>query len=267
MMAFKILYVEDEDQNRALIREVFKATDYDLIEAHDGQSGYDTALSERPDLILLDIGLPDIDGVEVFERIHQTPALNHIPVIALTADDSRENKERCAAAGFTNVLFKPISRFILLDTIRRHIESGGKPTRASHPKTGPLVSHKLVLIADDNEELGSILGRAFNSEYFDVRLVTNGVKAMNYLQHSRPAVVILDIHMPEISGFEVLSHIRSEDNLKETKVILITGSITAANDPRAKQADMVLLKPVDLNLLFSFAKQMIIQSPDASVQN
>jgi len=257
MMAFTILYVEDEDQNKALIREIFKASGYTLVEAYDGQSGYEAALSTHPDLILMDIGLPDMEGTEVVLKLKQTPAVAHIPVIALTADDSRENRERCSEVGCATTLFKPVSRFNLLETIRHYIDSGKMPEHPNHPQTDQLVSRKQVLIADDSDDLCAILSRAFNPKYFDVHVVGDGIRAINYLKKTTPAVVILDVIMPGLSGFDVLNHIRTEDGFEETKVILITGNEISSTDTQAERADLVLLKPIDLSALFAFAKQMM----------
>lgn len=116
-MTLKILYIEDNILNIQLVRKMLKVMNYQLIEAYDGESGYDTAMVQTPDVILLDMHLPDINGLEVLRRIKKHPHLSHIPVIALTADDSSENQQRCLEAGCDSYLVKPCSRPTLLKAI------------------------------------------------------------------------------------------------------------------------------------------------------
>jgi CheY-like chemotaxis protein len=77
-----------------------------------------------PDLILMDLGLPRVDGLETTRRIRQTPIVAHIPVIALTAHVSREDEEKARAAGCNDYLTKPVDREVLLSTLRRHLNHG-----------------------------------------------------------------------------------------------------------------------------------------------
>jgi len=259
LMAFKILYVEDEEMNKALMREVFKSSSYQLIEAHDGQSGYDAALRSQPDLILMDIGLPDMEGTEVVLKLKQTPSVAHIPVIALTADSSREKKDRCLEVGCASILLKPISRFTLLETIRKYAEPQSVapvPTQRVIDQEQP--TRKKVLVVDDNEDLRLIFTRIFERLNFEVHSVSDGFKAIETLNQTQPDVVILDVNMPGLSGFDVLSHIRGDDQLHDTKVIMVTGDSMVSTDPMTRQADLVLLKPVDIHELMYFAKRLIV---------
>jgi len=259
LMAFKILYVEDEEMNKALMREVFKSSSYQLIEAHDGQSGYDAALRSQPDLILMDIGLPDMEGTEVVLKLKQTPSVAHIPVIALTADSSREKKDRCLEVGCASILLKPISRFTLLETIRKYAEPQSVapvPTQRVIDPEQP--TRKKVLVVDDNEDLRLIFTRIFERLNFEVHSVSDGFKAIETLNQTQPDVVILDVNMPGLSGFDVLSHIRGDDQLHDTKVIMVTGDSMVSTDPMTRQADLVLLKPVDIHELMYFAKRLIV---------
>ncbi|OQY48868.1 MAG: hypothetical protein B6242_00935 [Anaerolineaceae bacterium 4572_78] len=104
----RILYVEDNFQNRLFVRRVLESMGYDVIEAEDGHKGIDTAQKENPDLILMDVGLPGMDGLETTKKLKKIPIVNRIPVIALTANAMKGDKERCLAAGCDGYLQKPI---------------------------------------------------------------------------------------------------------------------------------------------------------------
>ncbi len=104
----RILYIEDNFENRLFVRRVLESMGYEMLEAEDGQSGIERAQTELPDLILMDIGLPDIDGLETTRRLKQLPAVAHIPVIALTANAMKGDAEQALAAGCEGYLTKPI---------------------------------------------------------------------------------------------------------------------------------------------------------------
>jgi two-component system cell cycle response regulator DivK len=116
-MAYRILYVEDNFQNKRLVRKILTARGYEILEADDGLTGVEIATKEIPDLILMDISLPGIDGVEATQRIKAYQDTAQIPVIALTANAMRGDRERFIAAGCDDYLPKPISTSDLLSLI------------------------------------------------------------------------------------------------------------------------------------------------------
>jgi len=122
-MSAKILYIEDNPQNMRLVRKMLRIGGYDMLEASDGNSGLQIAASERPDLILMDINLPDIDGIEATSRLKQTADLAHIPVIALTANAMFGDKERFLDAGCDGYIAKPVTKNELLNTIALHLST------------------------------------------------------------------------------------------------------------------------------------------------
>jgi len=104
----KILIVEDNPQNMRLIEMVLRAKGYTLLKATDGEEALDMALGELPDLIIMDIQLPKLSGLEVTKKLRETPAFSHIPIICLTAYAMKGDKERIIEAGFDAYLSKPI---------------------------------------------------------------------------------------------------------------------------------------------------------------
>jgi two-component system cell cycle response regulator DivK len=121
-MTYRILYVEDNFQNKRLVRKILMARGFDVLEAEDGLTGVEIATKELPDLILMDISLPGIDGVEATRRIKAYDDTAHIPVIALTANAMRGDRERFIAAGCNDYLPKPISTNDLVDMVNRYLD-------------------------------------------------------------------------------------------------------------------------------------------------
>jgi two-component system cell cycle response regulator DivK len=120
-MTKRILVVEDQEDNRRIIRDLLTSAGYELIEATDGEAGVRLAESERPDLILMDIQLPVLDGHEATRRVKQNPELRHIPIIVVTSYALSGDDQKAMAAGSDGYVAKPFSPRQLLATIRKFL--------------------------------------------------------------------------------------------------------------------------------------------------
>jgi two-component system cell cycle response regulator DivK len=120
----KILYVEDNDDNVYMLRNRLTRAGFIVVVATDGVQGVAMAGSERPDLIIMDLTLPDMDGWEATRRIKADPTTKHIPVIALTANAMEGDREKALAAGCDDFDTKPVELLRLLDKIRALTPAG-----------------------------------------------------------------------------------------------------------------------------------------------
>ena len=121
-MPKKVLIVEDNELNMKLFHDLLEAQGYMTLETRDGLAALTMAREHRPDLILMDIQLPEISGLEVTKWLKDDEALTHIPVIAVTAFAMKGDEERIRAGGCAAYIAKPISVAHFLDTIRKHLE-------------------------------------------------------------------------------------------------------------------------------------------------
>jgi two-component system cell cycle response regulator DivK len=119
MSAKTILYVEDNEMNRKIVRDLLKRTKYTLVEAHDGEAGVAKALEIRPDLILMDIQLPKISGLDATRKLRAEAATAQTPIIAITSFALSGDDQKAKEAGATAYLAKPYSPFDLLSLIRK----------------------------------------------------------------------------------------------------------------------------------------------------
>jgi two-component system, cell cycle response regulator DivK len=131
-MSQRILVVEDQEDNRAILRDLLTAAGFELIEARTGEEGVELAERERPALILMDIQLPVIDGYEATRRIKSKAALTSIPIIAVTSYALTGDEAKARAAGCDAYVSKPFSPRQLLAKVRELLPSGGDPC-ASQP--------------------------------------------------------------------------------------------------------------------------------------
>jgi len=159
----KIAVVEDNPDNRLLVRVILEPN-YEVAEYSNGHSTLEGLAREKPDLLLLDISLPEMDGIEVLRRIRSTPTLRGLPVIALTAHAMAGDREKYLALGFDDYVTKPIvDESVLLDAIKRRLAGGPLALDTARQETGFMASGKL-------EQLRKLGGDAFTAEMIGVFL-------------------------------------------------------------------------------------------------
>lgn len=119
-----ILIVEDNEKNMKLVRDILLHHKHRVVEAVNGEDGVRLAIAEKPDLILMDIQLPDISGVEALARIREQPALDAVPVLAVSASVMPEEQQRVVSSGFDAFIAKPISIKPFLAAVNAALHNG-----------------------------------------------------------------------------------------------------------------------------------------------
>ena len=123
-MTYVILVVEDNERNLKLLRDVLEYAGYDVRVARTAEDGITLAVSEPPDLVLMDLQLPGIDGMEALRRLRESPRTADIPVVAVTAQAMKQDRERALDAGFNGYVEKPITVRAFPDQVRRFLTGG-----------------------------------------------------------------------------------------------------------------------------------------------
>jgi two-component system, cell cycle response regulator DivK len=123
-MAQRILVVEDNPKNLKLVRDVLQFCGYHVIEATSGEEGVELATQDSPDLILMDLQLPGIDGHEALRLLRQEPTTRDVPVVAVTASAMKDDRDLVLLAGFDGYLEKPLSVRALPEQIKAYLQAG-----------------------------------------------------------------------------------------------------------------------------------------------
>jgi CheY-like chemotaxis protein len=165
----RILVVDDKWENRSVLVNMLRPLGFEMTEAVDGRDGLAKAIEQRPDLVLMDLVMPVMDGFEATRRIRQSPLLKHVVVIALSASVFEHNRQESRDAGCDDFLSKPVRAEDLQEKVRAHLhltwiyepERAGQETRGE-PVAGPMV-------APPGEYLDLLLERAQKGQIVAVR--------------------------------------------------------------------------------------------------
>ena len=217
----KILVVEDEPKNMKLIRDLLSFSGYAVLEAINGQLGVDAALREKPDLILLDVQMPVMDGLAAVKILKSNDTVKKIPIVALTAYAMKEDRQKFFSAGFDGYLAKPIDTRAFLETIKTFLSPDPSARVELQAENREIHRWKILLVDDDPKSLRfyeAILG----DKNYDLLKAVTGREALELTKTHLPDLILLDIILPDIDGLEVTRRIRKDAAAKNIPIILIT---------------------------------------------
>jgi CheY-like chemotaxis protein len=207
-----VLVVDDEPTARELMARHLRRAGFHVLEAADGRAGLEAARATRPDVITLDVLMPKMDGWAVLKELKSDPELADIPVIMATITDERNLG---IALGASEYLTKPIDRDRLAAILARY-------SRADAPRR--------VLVVEDDDAARDLIRRALEDEGWEVDEAENGRVALERLADREPALVLLDLMMPEMDGFEFLETLREREEPSGVPVVVITAKELTEED-------------------------------------
>ena len=206
-----VLVIDDDPGVHDLLRRTLSRQGFEVQSAIDGDEGIRMARALHPNAITLDIMMPEMDGWSVLAILKSDRELAGIPVIVLTIVD---NRNLGFTLGASDYLTKPVDRERLASIMSRY-------------QRGDLLM--TALIVEDDPESRNMMRRLLENDGWRVELAENGREALERLKTSRPNIVLLDLMMPEMDGFETLSHVREDPSLQDLPVIVVTAKeLTAA---------------------------------------
>ena len=243
----KILIVDDELVIVNMIKRNLERTgEYRVMAETKGTRALSVAKRFKPDLILLDIRMPDKNGLEVLEELKKDKKTISIPVIILTAVDSEKAKSKAFRQYDEDYLVKPVTdkdlRKKIKETLNRYDKSLGKDGFIETEKT-----EKKILVVDDEKSICDLFKKFLMSKGFKTHLCQEPRKAIKMFSEIKPDMLILDLVMPDVDGMEILSEIK-ELKIK-SKIIVLTGVHDSIifEDAIKLGADDIIVKPCSMD--------------------
>lgn len=256
-MRYKILTVDDSKTVRIIVRKAFKGYDCDILEASNGVEGLALAAKEAPDLILLDVTMPVMDGVEMLTKLKADPALKAMPVMMLTAEGGREHVLKIAKIGVRDYLVKPFKEDVLIEKVGRIIDL--KPLSDAPSKVKSILDPADILVVDDKPAIVHQIQEGLKHTPWKIHGVAAQGEAIDYCTRTPPDLIIVSLSLPEESAFTLFRLVRTNIRTKYTPVFALVVKTEVQQQQQAQTLGFtaVITKPIDLGELESkMAKAM-----------
>jgi signal transduction histidine kinase/CheY-like chemotaxis protein len=205
-----VLVIDDDPSARDLIARSLMSDSITVETAANGQEGLRRAHELHPDVITLDVMLPGMDGWAVLTALKADPELAHIPVVMLTIVEEKNQGFTLGAADYLN---KPINRELLFSTLNKYLDVS---------KEQSLRSKSTVLVVEDDTVTRQLLRRMLEDAGWKVEEAENGRVALARIVEAMPAIILLDLMMPEIDGFQLIDILRTNAEWRRIPVVVIT---------------------------------------------
>jgi signal transduction histidine kinase/DNA-binding response OmpR family regulator/CHASE3 domain sensor protein len=210
------LIIDDDAAARDLLQRLLEKEDFQAVTAASAQEGIQLAQELKPDVITLDVIMPDMDGWAVLSALKASPKTASIPVVMVSIVD---NTNLGFALGASDYIMKPVDRDRLSEVLSRY---------SVNPATAPL-----ALVVDDDPTARSVLGHMLERESWRVEEAVNGKQALEQVTRSQPGLILLDLMMPEMDGFQFVEELRKREEWRAIPVVVVS-AMDLSNEDRAR---------------------------------
>ena len=264
----RIMVVDDRREVRFIAQHLLEEAGAIVITAEDGEKCIEAVCEadengDQIDLIVMDMQMPVLDGYGATRKLREMKYRN--PIIALTAHAMEGDREACLEAGCSDYVTKPLAKATFLSVITEHLKKSVKGSLDCHGENTDskcdgqvendnnaneptLDIGKRILVVDDNDQAANSLAVLLSYENHAVKVATTAASGIKSAITFRPDVVLLDLGLPEMSGYDVLKLLRAEKELRDTKFIAVTGEADSAKILKVG-FDAHVLKPVNVEEL------------------
>ncbi len=273
-MSARVLVVDDILPNVKLLEAKLTSEYYDVLTANNGKDALEKVASQSPDLVLLDVMMPGMDGFEVCTRIKQNPALAHIPVVMVTALTDTEDKVRGLESGADDFLSKPINDIALMARVRSLVRLKmatdewrvrentanqlGVVEKSSNLMTESADKAKILVIEDKGFEQRKIEETLIRDQD-TVVIAESGMKAMELVSSSDFDVLIVSLNLANEDGLRLCSHLKSNERTRAIPIVMIGGEEDMPRIAHGLEigAHDYILRPVDRNELLARVRTQV----------
>ena len=209
---FKILVIDDDKNAQAMMKRFLQKQNYDIIQATNGKQGVELALKHLPDVITLDVMMPEMDGWDVLSELQKNEKTKDIPIIMITMENE---PNKGFTLGATDYLTKPVNWNKLVGILNNH---------------KIMTNSQTVLVVEDDNITQEMLKKSLESNNYKVKIANNGKEGLEYVKISKPGLIILDLMMPEMDGFEFAEKLRKNKEWIDIPVVVVTAKDLTKKD-------------------------------------
>jgi two-component system cell cycle response regulator len=245
-MRYKLLSVDDSKTVRIIIKKAFKNYDCEILEAANGVEGLALANKEPPDVILLDVTMPVMDGVEMLTKLKSDPALKGIPVVMLTAEGGKENVLKIAKIGVRDYIVKPFKEDVLVQKVGRIIDL--KPITEAPGKNKSVFDPAKILVVEDKPAILAQIQEGLKHTPWQVHGVATTGEAIDYCGGNNVDLILISLSLPDEAAFTLFRVLRTTLKTKYTPIFGLVVKTDAAAQQQAQQVGFsgIATKPLDL---------------------
>jgi len=256
-MRYRILTVDDSKTVRTIVRKAIKSFDCEILEAANGVEGLAVASKESPDVILLDVTMPVMDGVEMLTKLKTDPRLKAIPVVMLTAEGGRDNVLKIAKLGIRDYIVKPFKEDVLLERLGRIIDL--KPLSEAPSKIKSILDACEVLVVEDQPVIIQQIQEGLGHTKWKIHGMSMLGEAIDLCQKQTPDLILISLSLPDDGGVKLFRLLRADMKLRSTPIFALAVKTDSVAQQQAQQMGFaaVITKPIEIpDLESKMAKAM-----------
>jgi two-component system cell cycle response regulator len=245
-MRNKILTVDDSKTVRIIVRKAFKPFDVEIFEAANGVEGLSVAAKNQPDLILLDVTMPVMDGVEMLTKLKSDPLLKAIPVMMLTAEGGRDNVLKIAKIGVRDYLVKPFKEESLLEKAGRIVDL--KPLADGPVKVRSILDPLDILVVEDKPVIIQQIQEGLKHTPWKIHGVTTQDEAIDFCARRDPDLILISLSLPDDTSFTLFRSMRNNVRTKFKPIfaMVVKTDVVVQNQAQQLGFSWIITKPIDV---------------------
>ena len=254
--------IEDNPTNLQLMAYLLTAFGHETLEAHEGSEGIERARHEKPDLILLDIHMPRMDGYEVARLLSADPECSQIPIVAVTALAMVGDRERILASGFNGYIAKPLDPEAFSLQVQGFLGAGHTPgvrravpqKQVSPAASPPRKKLAVVLFVDNMQTNIDLVRSTLEPSGYEVFAALSAKEGFDLAQRTKPDLIVSDVHMPHQDGYEFLRMVQADSALSKIPFVFLSSSVWSTREQQQaliRGAKKFISRPIDPGLLLS----------------
>jgi two-component system, cell cycle response regulator len=229
------LVIEDNPTNLQLVVYLLEAFGHQVRGSQEGADGIEMARREKPDLILLDIHMPKMDGYEVASRLRDDPQCRYIPIVAVTALAMVGDREKLLTSGFDGYISKPIEpetfagkvqEFLGLPFESSESSATAAKSRAEQPASEAPNAKRAVLLFVDNSAANIHLARSqLEPHGYEILTAASALEGLALARRAKPDLIVSDVHMPHQDGYDFQSMVQADPELAQIPFVFLSSSV------------------------------------------